>query len=971
MITSSLQTTNSTSGFFNQIRQRLTPAIPWERVKEAFSSLSRCFRSRPSPASDKQVRNIIPRKAERRSFLLKCFAVLAAGTFIGAGTYVMRSRWQSSQNVNEPTDSMQNSIYSPRLFGSSPLPSTFPSVLPTIELTEEVPYQSVDWIISDLFGPDKNGATISADFLPNGLEIVNLPMRILSTLPFTNGGTLLKKIDSNIYLSPSGQGYSVVDVTNPLNPFLVYYNNIGFFPAQNNAELLGNYIYGYNIIDISNLYNPRLLNTIFNVDDMVDTIIISNKYAYCIIESGAIEFAIADISNPSNPKDISSVTLPLTTDGSGMAMIDNNHFVFGNQFYIVNVTNTTQPTILSFIPSINSFGDIVISENYGYVDNGALLNVVNFNNLKNPKIEGSLPLFTQAGYALSYIKKAILGNLLYAVDGGIFRVINISNKTNPVSINNVFSGATGAQFCGLIISGDYCYYTDSSGLKIVPRGNTFAFQGTPAGGTQGNYTITLTAKDQNGNMRNGTFNLLINPAIIIQAAIPNQLVVVGTSFNYFINANTFKQVNGDLLKYSASPMPGWLQLNPNSGGFSGIPQSTDAGTLNLKVTASDAAGASSSTSFQIKVVFGPTLNLPISNQIAKVNSPFNFTINANTFIDKDGDPLSYAASSKGSPLPNWLTFNSEQLTLTGTPIGTDAGNALITIVAEAPNGLSAQANFQILIVSSAAPVLLNPIGNQIAEVGQEFKYYVSSNTFEDPYGRPITYSVSLLGGTPLPAWLSFVNRTFSGTPGRGDTDAFSDRVLGISLNAASAGGTNFNTFNINVSGESNAALATAIVSPIISILGAAFAIYKKRAWILNYWNKKKYQKIGEEARVGEFYFRELSVPETDVTLVRALIRGKKLDRDGELPQGFSYNRFTNAVESKKVPKPSHFKTMTIQVIGEADKILEEFVLTISASENTDLKSSSVKKKKKKNASDIELEEVSTVETEEVVQSEAE
>ena len=75
-------------------------------------------------------------------------------------------------------------------------------------------------------------------------------------------------------------------------------------------------------------------------------------------------------------------------------------------------------------------------------------------------------------------------------------------------------------------------------------------------------------------------------------------------------ANTFNDADGDTLSYSAvqgddSALPTWLSFTEATRTFSGTPQSTDVGTVAVKVTASDGNGGSVSDTFNIVVTATP------------------------------------------------------------------------------------------------------------------------------------------------------------------------------------------------------------------------------------------------------------------------------------------------------------------------------------------------------------------------------
>ncbi|MEI7501278.1 MAG: putative Ig domain-containing protein, partial [Bacteroidota bacterium] len=87
--------------------------------------------------------------------------------------------------------------------------------------------------------------------------------------------------------------------------------------------------------------------------------------------------------------------------------------------------------------------------------------------------------------------------------------------------------------------------------------------------------------------------------------IPNQTVLKGESFTYTIPDTTFIDDDGNnTLTYGAkltngNPLPTWLSFDSITATFSGIPPIIE--TLNIKVTATDTAGASAFTNLKIIV----------------------------------------------------------------------------------------------------------------------------------------------------------------------------------------------------------------------------------------------------------------------------------------------------------------------------------------------------------------------------------
>ena len=103
-----------------------------------------------------------------------------------------------------------------------------------------------------------------------------------------------------------------------------------------------------------------------------------------------------------------------------------------------------------------------------------------------------------------------------------------------------------------------------------------------------------------------------NSAPTVANAIPDQPATIGAAFSYAFPANTFADADtGDTLAYTATKadgtaLPGWLNFTASTRTFSGTPQASDAGTVSVKVTASDGTDSVSDT-FDITVSTAPAI----------------------------------------------------------------------------------------------------------------------------------------------------------------------------------------------------------------------------------------------------------------------------------------------------------------------------------------------------------------------------
>ena len=143
----------------------------------------------------------------------------------------------------------------------------------------------------------------------------------------------------------------------------------------------------------------------------------------------------------------------------------------------------------------------------------------------------------------------------------------------------------------------------------------------------------------------------VNDAPVVAQAIADQNATQGNAFSLQFSANTFSDVDGDTLAYTAtrgdgSTLPSWLTFTAATRTFSGTPGSGDVGTLAVKVTASDGALPVSDT---FNIVVGNTNDAPVIQNVGgtvPVAEDGSVLLAAPTALvtDADGDTLTMTVS---------------------------------------------------------------------------------------------------------------------------------------------------------------------------------------------------------------------------------------------------------------------------------------------------------------------------------------
>jgi hypothetical protein len=252
-------------------------------------------------------------------------------------------------------------------------------------------------------------------------------------------------------------------------------------------------------------------------------------------------------------------------------------------------------------------------------------------------------------------------------------------------------------------------------------------------------------------------------APVVVAPVVNQEVVYGKSLGLQLLPTMFDGANPPI-SMSVSTACSWMIISSNGyGGYilGSSPQSMLPCTT--YITGTDTTGRAASTQFTLTPTnSGPYLALPISAQSAKVGDVFALPLPANTFIDPDGNTLTYAVTSSAA----WLQLTS---LYTGQLQGTPTAPGTVDVTISATDGVAyAYATFTVAVADSD---VVTTVRNALLGVGSSLlafivgfvarKYYVYTKlkvhplayrfvkalrldvaNFEDGYGRSICNAVN-------------------------------------------------------------------------------------------------------------------------------------------------------------------------------------------------------------------------------------
>lgn len=203
-------------------------------------------------------------------------------------------------------------------------------------------------------------------------------------------------------------------------------------------------------------------------------------------------------------------------------------------------------------------------------------------------------------------------------------------------------------------------------------------------------------------------------------SISGELLMIGSPGSD--SGSTDKRGYVELHRRRTTPTPVWTQIDrfmPAAAsttadrfghsvaidGFSAIAGAPDD-VIPLSATAAGSARA-----YQFQYDLGPRLTLQVPDQIAQLDTPFLFTVNAATFDDPvyPGALTLSLRLSDGNPLPagSWLSFNPATGSFSGTPTAANRASYDLVLTATNPLGSTVVSNvFRIQVPP--------PVGNDLA-----------------------------------------------------------------------------------------------------------------------------------------------------------------------------------------------------------------------------------------------------------------
>lgn len=286
---------------------------------------------------------------------------------------------------------------------------------------------------------------------------------------------------------------------------------------------------------------------------------------------------------------------------------------------------------------------------------------------------------------------------------------------------------------------------------------TGTLSGTPAAGTDGQYSLVFTASNGVGSAAIQPFTLTVNKFLAITSP-PSATCQAGTFCSFVVTATGIPTPTVSVSGGTLPPPMTYVDNGNGTGTVSGTPSAGTGGKYNLDFAAHNGVEPDAVQNFTLTVNEAPAIT-SIANSSCAIGVPCSFTVTATGFpvptIGQTGDALPddllYADNGDGTG------------TISGTPIA--GSNGSYALVFTATNGIGANA-VQPFTLTVNLSLAISSVDATTCVVGSACTFTVTTS------GVPVPSLVQ--SGATLPSTLAFVDNgngtaTLSGTadPGTG------------------------------------------------------------------------------------------------------------------------------------------------------------------------------------------------------------
>lgn len=312
--------------------------------------------------------------------------------------------------------------------------------------------------------------------------------------------------------------------------------------------------------------------------------------------------------------------------------------------------------------------------------------------------------------------------------------------------------------------------------------------GTPQNDDVGLLVVNIKAVDNLG--ASVDFNLEVkvldvNDPPYVNTILQPQSVLQDKDYSLILPEDAFLDIDKEENLVYSTNAPAWLSFDSETLRFTGKPSNAEVGEHQIKVIVTDKGNVTAEQNFVLEVLNlndAPIANILLTDKSVMQNNDFIFTIEENTFIDIDKDDFIAQITVN---IPEWLTYNADTKTISGTTDNSVVGNHTIEITATDNYLASTTQTFMLSVYNvNDAPIVGTILIDKTVLQDKLFEFTIPTDAFVDIDMNDYISEYQVV----IPEWLTYdvQNKKIKGTPKNAEVGEYSIEIIGIDNFEASA-----------------------------------------------------------------------------------------------------------------------------------------------------------------------------------------
>lgn len=200
------------------------------------------------------------------------------------------------------------------------------------------------------------------------------------------------------------------------------------------------------VVDITNPSNPTLAGSLA-LAGIPRNVFVSGNYAYVASTDNAQELKVINVTNPAAPVQAGSYNASGNSDANGIFVVGTTAYLVRTflaadpEFVLVNVANPAAPVLLGTLQLSDTGNEVYVQGTAAYVVSNSNTQELQVVNVANPAAPVQVASVNLAGTS-NALTVAGVGNRLFIGQGNVLHVLSTASPLAPVLLGSLNVGGT-------------------------------------------------------------------------------------------------------------------------------------------------------------------------------------------------------------------------------------------------------------------------------------------------------------------------------------------------------------------------------------------------------------------------------------------------------------------------------------------------------------------------------------------------